>query len=183
MGIELVRVPKGWKHPTEGDYSRRSSSIAYQPPAGNKWRPLYMGRSWDEAMRDWWRKRISRRVLRAVFYWPSVLGFIDPPYYVAYKYDDEAPTSYDYRPRWKAGWRTHYQLYETVSEGTPISPVCATIADLIDWCVAHPNVWVGTENMTREGWQRFFARGGRAPTAMVTPTHGFESGIEAMSHV
>jgi hypothetical protein len=35
--------------------------------------------------------------------------------------------------------QTHYQLYEAVSHGTPVSPVFATKDELIDWC---------TENMT-----------------------------------
>ncbi len=33
------------------------------------------------------------------------------------------------------GERTHYQVYETVSEGTPMSPVFATKEELIEWLV------------------------------------------------
>lgn len=36
-------------------------------------------------------------------------------------------------PRWSAKKRTHLQMYETCSEGTPISPVMATAEELAHW--------------------------------------------------
>lgn len=38
-----------------------------------------------------------------------------------------------YRPAWPETMRTHLQMYETCSEGTPISPVCATAEELARW--------------------------------------------------
>ena len=181
MGIELIRVPANWEHPTDSDYSRRDSSLAYQPPRHDKWRPITMRLSWDGAMRAWWWERISRGFQRAVAYWPSVLGLIEPPHAVRWQFDETAPTPYEYRPRWRERDRTCFQLYETVSEGTPISPVCASLHELAEWCALHPNVWVGTETMDLAAWQRFFSRGGWAPSAIVTPEHGFEAGVKATS--
>jgi hypothetical protein len=37
------------------------------------------------------------------------------------------------RPDWKPEEMTHYQLYENVSEGTPISPAFGTIEELARW--------------------------------------------------
>lgn len=192
MGMELLRVPKEWKHPTKDDFKQRDERwrIAYEPPSGffgQRWRPINMDESWDEAMRSWWWERITYYAKRWLGYWPAVLGLAKEPNIAVMfprdELDEKPPYFHDYRPRWRAKDRTHYQLYETVSEGTPISPPCASLEELADWCAsqtARP-VWNGTEKMDRAAWMRFFARGGWAPSAIVTPEHGFQSGVEAMS--
>jgi hypothetical protein len=38
-----------------------------------------------------------------------------------------------YMPQWLPHQRTHFCLYETVTEGTPVSPVFATIEELEAW--------------------------------------------------
>lgn len=38
-----------------------------------------------------------------------------------------------YRPNWPEETMTHYQMYETVSEGTPLSPVFPTKEALGEW--------------------------------------------------
>lgn len=183
MGVQLYRVPAGWQHPTDDDFAGRERIVAYGPPRYAKWRPQFMDESWDAAMRSWWWERVVRGVQRAFGYWPSVLGLIDPPFAVRWRFKDKAPKYWNYRPRWRERTRTHYQLYETVSEGTPISPVCSSIEQLADWCAVQTGkpVWVGTEGMTRDEWLRFFSRGGWAPSAISSPEHGFEHGIVAMS--
>ena len=40
-------------------------------------------------------------------------------------------------PDWPAAERTHFQMYETISEGTPVSPVCATAEELASWMADH----------------------------------------------
>ena len=47
-----------------------------------------------------------------------------------------------YRPEWTDEERTHYQLYETVTEGTPMSPPFATKEELGNWMFDNPDpVW------------------------------------------
>jgi hypothetical protein len=41
-----------------------------------------------------------------------------------------------YRPYWKPEEMTHYQIYQTVSEGTPTSPVFTTLAEMEMWLVS-----------------------------------------------
>lgn len=41
-----------------------------------------------------------------------------------------------YTPDWPVQERTHYQWYETYSEGTPESPVCANLEELAEYLVA-----------------------------------------------
>jgi hypothetical protein len=70
------------------------------------------------------------------------------------------------------GW----QLWETVSEGSPISPVCATADELAAWMSdpARGDRWVPAEAARKfigEGW---------APTGISTPGRGYVSGVEAI---
>lgn len=70
------------------------------------------------------------------------------------------------------GW----QLWESVSEGSPISPVCATADELATW-MSDPergDRWVPSETARKfidEGW---------APTGIASPGRGFVSGVEAV---
>lgn len=184
MGIELRKVPADWKHPTDSDFgNHRVSSLAFTAPRHQKWRAIEMNRSWDEAMRVWWWKQITDRLKRWVAYWPSVFGMIDPPSAVRYweAADRKQPEYFYYRPRWGSWERTHYQLYETVSEGTPISPVMPSLEALAEWCAGQTKeVWVNT-HLDYSGWMRFFSRGGWAPSGVSTPERGFESGVEFMA--
>lgn len=192
MGMELLRVPKDWKHPTKDDYKARDERwrIAYEPEQRDRfchqrWQPIHMHQSWAEAMREWWWERITHATKRAIGYWPAVFGIVEPNHEVRFsrdKSDEKEPYFYDYRPRWRERDRTHYQLYETVSEGTPISPPCASFDELAAWCSGQSRpVWNGCEGMDHAAWMRFFERGGWAPSAISTPEHGFESGVKAMS--
>lgn len=70
------------------------------------------------------------------------------------------------------GW----QLWETVSEGSPISPVFAAPEELARWLADGGTHW---ENGTSyETWLRFITGPGWAPS-MVAGPQGMESGVEA----
>jgi hypothetical protein len=45
----------------------------------------------------------------------------------------QAPDKNKYMPEWPEEECTHYQMYETTSEGTPISPVMPTPESLAKW--------------------------------------------------
>lgn len=184
MSTELRRVPPNWEHPTDHKTSNYESSIAYQAPRFKSWRPL-LDEDWAHAARRWWLRRIGFAIKRGLLYPLAVLGIIGPDWSIAegWDKDDTPPDYFRHRPRWKRGEATHYQLYETVSEGTPISPVCSSIDQLIEWCASQSReVWVGTATMSRDQWVRFFAQGGYSPSGIFTPATGFVPGIVAMSH-
>jgi hypothetical protein len=70
------------------------------------------------------------------------------------------------------GW----QLWETVSEGSPVSPVFATADELAGW-MSDPergDHWVPGDVA------RKFIDDGWAPTGVVTPARGYSSGVEAV---
>jgi len=69
------------------------------------------------------------------------------------------------------GW----QLWETVSEGSPVSPVFATPEELADWLVTPGNDTSVTEGTTREQWLKMI-KAGWAPS-MVLSEKGMQSGV------
>lgn len=72
------------------------------------------------------------------------------------------------------GW----QLWETVSEGSPVSPVFDTPEELAGWLVANDtSITAGT---TREGWLKMITAGW-APSMVYTPEAGIRSGVEAIA--
>lgn len=110
MGTRLRRVPPDWKHPAR--------------PEGPHEQPLH-----DKSYRaDYYRKHLQRLYWERGLHpdqsrypdtnstwedWDGVLG--DPEYY---------------RPDWSREEATAYQFYETVTEGTPVSPVLANEAEV-----------------------------------------------------
>lgn len=65
----------------------------------------------------------------------------DSPLTAFVEWHGEAPDPEYYRPRWTADEATHYQLYETVSEGTPLSPPFASKAELVEYLVERGDGW------------------------------------------
>jgi hypothetical protein len=88
---------------------------------------------------------------------------------------DEEPTDCYCRPEWPEDAATHYQAYENVSEGTPVSPVFATTDELIEWMVQPIDRlspfnrgadWQCMQGRTREQAE-YFADGGYAPSMVL----------------
>jgi hypothetical protein len=58
---------------------------------------------------------------------------------------EEKPVLTDYMPFFIETETTHYQMYETCSEGTPISPVCDSPESLAHWLADHSASTFGDE--------------------------------------
>lgn len=71
-----------------------------------------------------------------------------------------------------------YQLWETVSEGSPVTPVFDTPEKLADWLVE--NDTSVTKDTTREQWLAFINGPGWAPS-FVMNSEGVKSGVQALS--
>jgi hypothetical protein len=89
------------------------------------------------------------------------------------------PDRNDYMPEWTEDVATHYMMYETTSEGTPISPAFATPEELARWLADTGASAFGNETASYEGWLRV-AKGGYACSAIGAPGHGLISGVEAL---
>ena len=70
-----------------------------------------------------------------------------------------------------------YQIWETVSEGSPVSPVFAKPEDLAQWMV--DNDTSITRDSTYEQWMKFIDVGW-APSMTFSPEGGLQSGVASI---
>lgn len=85
--------------------------------------------------------------------------------------DDES----EFMPNWTDEERTHYQWYEDTTEGTPLSPVFATKAELVDYIVENGDRVYGA--ITRRQAEQF-VEAEWAPTFVSTPETGLIGGMQ-----
>lgn len=73
-----------------------------------------------------------------------------------------------------------YQLWETVSEGSPITPVFATPEELAHWMTEHS--WGSQTSRMASSFDvaMRFIEAGWAPSGMVSAAHGVKDGVEAV---
>lgn len=75
-----------------------------------------------------------------------------------------------------------YQLWETVSEGSPISPVFVTMHELADWLATSEDyAWKENDKgTTYEQWLKFIVGPGWSPS-MIVSSEGVQTGVQAYS--
>ena len=122
MGREVRRVPENWEHPKEED---------------GKYKPLNPAESFDVHMEDW---RYEKQVANEEGHTPEYIEQIKP--------DREN----NYMPEWSDGEATHYQMYETTSEGKPISPVMESPEKLASWLTENKASAFAGQEATYEDW-------------------------------
>ena len=89
------------------------------------------------------------------------------------------PDREDYMPSWPEDQRTHLMMYETCSEGTPISPAFETPEELARWLTDNEASPFGGSTASYEGWLRV-ARGGFACSAVIS-NGAMTSGVDGLS--
>ena len=111
MGREIRRVPKNWQHPKDQRGEYRPMYDQTFAAAAAKWKAGFA--EWEAKTHECYQEGYE--------FWDYYDHPPDPEYYRP-EFNDEA---------------THYQIYETVSEGTPVSPVFATKEEMLKWLIAH----------------------------------------------
>jgi hypothetical protein len=106
--------------------------------------------------------------------------FIESGLQEAIDYCGNAPDINDYMPDWTSEEKTHYMMYETTSEGTPISPAFKTPEEVAMWCFENKVSAFGSQTASYEAWLRV-ANGGFAVSAVAIPGRGLISGVEALT--
>jgi hypothetical protein len=137
MGREIRRVPPNWEHPKEDRYDHRTGTYV------KAFKALY-GQSCEEAWRDWiaeYQKWLDGEQDRIIAKYEDSGRPKDQPYTAFCMWHGQPPDPERYRPHWQDGEATWYQLYETVSEGTPVTPPFATAEELIDYLAEHGDYW------------------------------------------
>lgn len=122
MGRELRKVPSNWEHPRTKD--------GFQPLFDESYKEA--SKKWKQEFLEWEKNPESD-----CEYW---------------EWDGNPPDPKYYRPDWPEEIRTHYQMYETCSEGTPISPVMDNIDDLAKWLTDNNASVFGNMTTTYEKW-------------------------------
>ena len=149
MGREIRRVPPNWEHPKDSKGNFKS---------------MY-DEDFDAALTEWlegyklWKKGEHPDQQKEYYdkgdpYWEWNGAPPDPDYY---------------RPKWEQE-PTWYQVYETVSEGTPVSPPFATKEELVNSLVQHGDFWDqrrGDGTWSREAAEQFVEREW-SPSGMMT---------------
>ena len=153
MGREIRRVPADWEHPKyTGDDAPTASRIG-------SYRPLF-DEDYESACVKWYREAADFKPTANCRWYHEWNG--DPP--DARSYRDRA---------WTAEEATHWQVYETVSEGTPVTPHFATKEELVDYLVAHGDFW--DQQRGDGGWNRSSAE--RFVASEWAPTMVVSSGV------
>jgi hypothetical protein len=74
----------------------------------------------------------------------------------------------------------YYQLWETTSEGSPISPPCKTPEELAQWLTDNNASSFGHHTESYETWLKFIQDCGWS-VSMVASSKGIQSGVKAMT--
>lgn len=149
MGREVRRVPASWEHPQKEN---------------GDYQPLY-DESWEEAVAEWKAGYAKWEAdgARGGEFW---------------EYDSPPDRDY-YRPRWTDAERTHFQMYETVSEGTPISPPMESVEALARWLADNGASACAGDTATYEQWLRMCQVGWAPSFAVIDGVP--QSGVEAIA--
>jgi len=135
VGKEIRRVPPNWEHP------KKSVWIQREGRSEDRYIPLYDDCAqakfdeWLEEYKEWCESGMAKAMSEEPkFEYPNqpfrsfcdCNGIIDPE---------------NYRPSWDENTATWYQAYETVSEGTPLTPPFETEDELINYLVTFGDFW------------------------------------------
>jgi len=182
MGKEIRRVPANWENPKKEYPNHRTGRME------EGYQPLY-NHSYGERITEW----IKEHQLWESGKHPDQLDGSGSKYRYYAQWGGNAPDVEYYRPDWKAEEMTWFQVYETVSEGTPVTPPFETREELVEYLVANGDFWdqkrrrEGTSSMECRPWPRksaeaFVMGDGWCPSLIVTPEHGVQTGVEALGN-
>lgn len=174
MGREIRRVPADWQHPRYFG--------AYQD-GRPRYVPLHDGLTkdiadWDEGSAKW--SEGLRKDYSAEFDGSGWKPRESDDGESFVEWTGERPKAEEYMPDWPAEQRTHLMMYETCSEGTPISPAFETPEELAHWLADNNASAFGSATATYEQWLAT-CRSGWAPSGIFTPATGMISGVEGLT--
>jgi hypothetical protein len=145
MGREVRRVPANWEHPKNeyGNYQPMHNESFSE--RANEWKQGFL--KWENGERPDYCDEESKNIE----YW---------------EWDGDPPNREYYMPVWTDEEKTHYQMYETTSEGTPLSPPCATPEELAKYLADNGASSFGDDTATYDQWLGMI-RHQSCPTAFI----------------
>lgn len=152
MGREIRKVPPNWDHPKDRYGNPQAMRDETFEDAAKEWKDGFA--KWEAGERP-------------KYFDPN--GSLYPEYW---EWKGNPPKREYHRP-WKSEEATWIQVWETISEGTPITPPFSTPEELIEFLVESGDFWDQKQN--RGGWKRenaeAFVQRGWAPSMIVEQTH------------
>lgn len=132
MGREVRMVPPNWQHPLIERYGRKDKQPMFD-------RDFSVAKKmWIEGLMSWENKT-------------------HPDFeehgkeYEFWEWEGDPPDPKYYRP-WKDDEATWYQVWETVSEGTPVTPPFEKREELVEYLIKHGDEW--DQKRGEGGWSR-----------------------------
>lgn len=168
MGREIRKVPGDWKHPVYTSENARSRDRI------GDFMPLH-DEDFETAASKWeadfalWLKGAHKSHPSKAKYFDADMRF--------WEYSWPPDREHHRERKWTDAEATHFQVYETVSEGTPVTPAFATREELIAYLAEHGDFWDQNDDEPwrrpkRGGWGRkaaeSFVGNGYAPSMIVT---------------
>lgn len=154
MGHEVRRVPPNWDHPRRADGRLQPMFDETFEEASARWKEGFA--KWEAGERPCHCPEDCRHLQ----YW---------------EWEGLPPERAYYRP-WQDEEATWFQLWETVSEGTPVSPPFPTREELAAYLAEHGDFWDQKRYPGNSGWgiecARAFIEQGWAPSFIVSKSDG-----------
>ena len=136
MERELRRVPSDWQHPRDDRWQLK---------------PLH-DRDYESALLDWIESGWRFVAGGSLEYGPTDEENCPRTWAGYAEWFGDAPEVEYHRPKWVSE-PTHYQVYETVSQGTPVSPVLSSKQAVVEWWMFVGDSFDGT--LSREQAERW----------------------------
>lgn len=146
MGREVRMVPPDWKHPLDPKTGH------FQPKHKT---PYKVAMADWEKQRDMWLKGYKFDFVSET--WEPHQQDSDLDTFID-EWGGEPEPEY-YMPEFAKGTATHLQMYETCSEGTPLSPIFATPEELARWLADNNASAFGSQGATYEQWLGMIQKG------------------------
>lgn len=132
MGREIRRVPPNWEHPRDVNGNLLPTHNRFYGDACDEWVSNF--RLWEQGEHPDQKR------------YPNT-----PKYY--WEWDNPPPDKTYYLPeKWTADQATCYQIYETVTEGTPTSPIFQTEEEMVQWLLAQGHSERAARGFVKDGW-------------------------------
>lgn len=158
MGREVRMVPKDWEHP-------KRENGGFIALFGSDFEVC--AADWDKECEDW-----------NLGIYPSYASE-DNKKLSFTEWNGGRPEKDDYMPTFETAEATQYMMYETTTEGTPISPSFSSPEELASWLVDNGASAFGSQTASYEGWLRV-AKGGFSPSAILKDG-GLETGVDGLT--
>ena len=165
MSREVRRVPASWVHPKTDDGGYIPLFDGSFAESDKEWNEGY--EKWQQGLCEDYSPGNKWKPISGEY---SNMRFSD--------YHGARPSPDDYMPEWEEAELTHIMMYETCTEGTPISPAFTAPEDLAKWLADNGASSFGSMKATYDQWLTTAQRGW-APSAIMAGGE-VKSGVEAL---